>query len=56
MIQSDPPHTSKYLHGNLFQGRQVVLSGDLLEKGELTPVTIVRNTQMTDRFLEEARK
>ncbi|KAJ5719790.1 hypothetical protein N7493_007368 [Penicillium malachiteum] len=45
-----------YLHGNPYEDRKECLSHELLEKKELTPVTVVPTKQMIDRFLEEAKK
>ncbi|KAL2682437.1 hypothetical protein Neosp_006888 [[Neocosmospora] mangrovei] len=56
LLRSDPPMTEKFLHGNPYQDRKVVLSQDLLDKGELTPVTVVQNKNMISRFLKEVRK
>ncbi|OBR09835.1 hypothetical protein CH63R_05527 [Colletotrichum higginsianum IMI 349063] len=60
LANSDPreltqagPHTGRYLHGNSFRNRKIVLSKKLLEANELTPVTLVRSSDMTSRFLEE---
>lgn len=50
------PDTNQYLHGNPFQTRKVVLSEELLNNNELTPVTIVETTEMIDRFLNEVRE
>ncbi|KAF3060565.1 hypothetical protein CFAM422_011135 [Trichoderma lentiforme] len=44
-----------YLHGNPFQDRKIVLDRDLLERGELTPVTVIQSSEMIDRFLQEVR-
>ncbi|PKK43357.1 hypothetical protein CI102_14133 [Trichoderma harzianum] len=44
-----------YLHGSPFQDRKIVLDRDLLERGELTPVTVVQSSEMIDRFLQEVR-
>ncbi|KAJ3542758.1 hypothetical protein NM208_g3929 [Fusarium decemcellulare] len=56
LLRSDHPHTKKYLHGNPHQSRKVVLSEDLLDRDELTPVTVVKNTEMIPRFLKEVRQ
>ncbi|KAH7165966.1 hypothetical protein EDB81DRAFT_878324 [Dactylonectria macrodidyma] len=45
--------TEHYLHGDTLQERKVVLCEELLDSDELTPVTIVKNTSMIDRFLQE---
>ena len=45
----------EYLHGNPYQGRRVVLSKELLDSGELTPVTVVKNTEIIDSFLDKVR-
>ncbi|KAK6215706.1 hypothetical protein QIS74_08725 [Colletotrichum tabaci] len=60
LANSDPreltqagPHTGRYLHGKTFRGRKIVLSKKLLDANKLTPVTLVRSSDMTSRFLEE---
>ncbi|KAJ5669297.1 hypothetical protein N7462_010367 [Penicillium macrosclerotiorum] len=45
-----------FLHGNPYETRRECLSYELLEKEELTPVTIVPTNQMIDRFLAEAKR
>ncbi|KAL2760219.1 hypothetical protein ACRALDRAFT_1067179 [Sodiomyces alcalophilus JCM 7366] len=55
LLQADGPSTEPYLHGNPYQDRKIVLSRDLLERGELTPVTVVQSTGMIDRFVSEVR-
>ncbi|KAJ0165759.1 hypothetical protein CTA2_10077 [Colletotrichum tanaceti] len=47
------PRTGRYLHGNPSRDRKLVLSKNLLDANELTPVTLVRSLDMTSRFLEE---
>ncbi|KAJ6024830.1 hypothetical protein N7540_005627 [Penicillium herquei] len=44
-----------FLHGNPYETRRECLSYELLEKEELTPVTIVPTKQMINRFLAEAK-
>lgn len=43
------------LHGNPYEPRKVVLSNQLLDRNELTPVTVVKNTEIIGRFLQEVR-
>ncbi|KAI1864899.1 uncharacterized protein JN550_008719 [Neoarthrinium moseri] len=44
-----------FLHGNPYQDRKVVLSQEMLDQDQLSPVTLVKTTDMIRRFLEEAR-
>lgn len=53
LLRSCHPHTSKFLHGNPLQDQRVVLSKDLLDKGELAPVTVVKNSHIGNEFLKE---
>lgn len=44
------------MHGNPYRDRKIVLSNELLDKGELSPVTVVKSSDMIDRFLFEVNK
>ncbi|KAI0164085.1 hypothetical protein GGR57DRAFT_498182 [Xylariaceae sp. FL1272] len=44
------------LHGNPYQDRKVVLSDDLMKKGQLTKPTVVKESEMVERFLKEAKE
>ncbi|KAF3804146.1 hypothetical protein GCG54_00000495 [Colletotrichum gloeosporioides] len=54
LIQSGQ-HTDRFMHGNPYQTRKVVLDKHLLQAQEYTPVTIVRSAEMIERFLKEVR-
>ncbi|KAB8218079.1 hypothetical protein BDV33DRAFT_232366 [Aspergillus novoparasiticus] len=45
-----------FLHGNPYEDRKVVLSQELLDSNAFTPVTIVKTTDMIDRFLHEIQR
>ncbi|CAK7226406.1 hypothetical protein SCUCBS95973_006189 [Sporothrix curviconia] len=39
------------LHGNPFQDRKIVLNKDILDNAKITPVTVVKQKQMIEKFL-----
>ncbi|KAJ6051949.1 hypothetical protein N7460_002483, partial [Penicillium canescens] len=45
-----------FLSGNPYEDRKECLSHELLDKGELTPVTVVRSAHMIDQFLGKASR
>lgn len=50
------PDQEYLLHGNPYQTRRVVLSEPLLNSNEYTPVTIVKTSNMIDKFLNAVQK
>ena len=44
------------LHGDPYRTRHVVLSEDLLDDDEYTPVTVVKSPNMIDEFLKAVKK
>lgn len=45
-----------FLHGNPFQDRKVCLDREILREKKITEVTVIRSSDMIDRFLEEAKE
>ncbi|KAJ5999803.1 hypothetical protein N7481_000212 [Penicillium waksmanii] len=45
-----------YLHGNPYEERKVCLDGEMLRQNKLTDVTVVRSSEMIDRFISEAKR
>lgn len=45
-----------YLHGNPYEERKVCLDRDMLDGNKLTDVTVVRSSEMIDRFISEAKR
>ncbi|KGO46330.1 hypothetical protein PEX1_022430 [Penicillium expansum] len=45
-----------YLHGNPYEDRKVCLDKDMLDQQQITPVTLVRSSEMIDRVLSEAKR
>ncbi|KGO66075.1 hypothetical protein PITC_056090 [Penicillium italicum] len=44
-----------YLHGNPYEDRKVCLDQDMLDQQQITPVTIVRSSEMIERVRLEAK-
>jgi hypothetical protein len=45
-----------YLHGNPYEERRVCLDREMLEQDQLTPVTVVKSSEMIERFLFEVKR
>jgi hypothetical protein len=45
-----------YLHGNPYEERRTCLDREMLDRNQLTAVTVVRLSDMIHRFLSEAKR
>src|SRR4051812_16619275 len=53
MLKSAPDNFTMLLHGNAYRDRKVMLSNQLITAGELTDPTVVKSTEIKERFLKE---
>ncbi|KAF4976147.1 hypothetical protein FZEAL_7166 [Fusarium zealandicum] len=56
LLKAYPQQNRHLLHGNPYHDRKIVLSEELINADELTMPTVVKNTDMISRFLEEVRE
>jgi hypothetical protein len=45
-----------YLHGNPYEERKTCLDREMLDRNQLTPVTVVHSSEMIREFLDEAKR